>query len=88
MSYSHSKHRLKFIAFSEQERSFLRKIDLRYDVGAGLGYKIINNKKISFEISGVILPESNTYTVKDDDILSLRFSTRLKFVCDAKPFRI
>ena len=87
VSYAHSKHRLKFIAFSEQERSFLRKIDLRYDIGAGLGYKIINDKKIYFEISGVILPESNTYTVKSDDILSLRFSTRLKFICEAKPFR-
>jgi hypothetical protein len=82
ISYSYSLKNLRFISFSEQEKSFLRKINLRYDVGVGFGYKFFNSKKIFLEISEAILPEINSYIIKEYDVTSLRASTRIKFVYD------
>ena len=72
--------RLKIITFSEVERSFLRKIDIRYNLGVGAGYKFINTKTTYFDISEVILPEVVIYNSDKYNLTSLRYSTRVKFI--------
>ena len=79
MSYSHLWNKFKFIALSEQEQSFLRKINLRYNLGIGAGYKFLSSKQSYLEVSEVLLPENVIYQNSAFNITSLRYSTRVKF---------
>jgi len=96
---SHISHRFddkwKVMLFSEIEHSQLRKINLRYNLGIGPSYKLINskitnstsgiNKTIMLELSDVIMPDYYeslviANSIPKKDNLSLRTSLRLKFV--------
>ena len=88
MSYSHYWNKFKFIALSEQEQSFLRQINLRYNLGIGAGYKFLCSKELYLEVSEVILPENIIYRNPAFNITSLRYSTRVKFFYGRKPFTI
>ena len=88
LTYAHYWGKLKLLIFSEQEQSYLRKINIRYSVGAGLGYKFLDKKGVIFEISEVLLPEQVNYLDKSYDITSLRYSTRIKFVYCKHPFKL
>lgn len=88
ISYSYLVKSVKFIAYSEQENSFLRKINLRYSLGVGCGYKFFNSKKFVVELSEVVLPETKYFTDKIHDINNIRLSTRFKVLYDNKPLRI
>lgn len=88
ISYAYIHNRFKFIMLSEQEQSYLRKIKSRYNLGVGIGYKFIATKNMYFEISEVLLPEQINYTISNDDITSIRYSTRAKFIYNKKPICI
>ena len=87
ISYSHYWKKLKLLCFSEQEKSYLRKVDNRYSIGVGIGYKFIESKTTKFEISEVILPEQVNYINSAYNITSLRYSTRIKFIYTENRFK-
>lgn len=88
ISYAYLVNGFKFITYSEQEKSFLRKINLRYSLGVGCGYKFYNSKKFVLELSEVIMPESKFFVDKINDLNTIRLSTRFKILYDNKPLRI
>jgi len=97
---SHISHRFsqdwKIMLFSEIEHSQLRKENLRYNIGIGPSWKLINTHSISpktkeersvlFEISDVVMIDYYESmilynTLPQRDNLSLRTSLRIKFLC-------
>lgn len=79
----------KIIGFTEDERSYMRKIDLRSSVGLGLGRRLLKTKTLDIVLSEVILPEyywsgvntsSNNFTVRASSRLRLDYdNTVFKF---------
>ncbi len=70
----------KLMAFTEDEKSYLRKIRLRGSLGLGLGHSIIKARGFDVVISEVILPEyywSSESVSKNN--FTVRASTRFKF---------
>jgi hypothetical protein len=78
LSYSYIKYKLRYLIFSENESSFLRKINYRTTLGCGIGYKFVSNPATYFDISEALMPEYDRYT-NNVNITTLRYSTRIKF---------
>lgn len=89
LSYSHytKKPKLKFITFSENETSFLRKIWWRTTLGSGYSYKFYDKNNCLLEISEALMTEKIDY-VSLPDFYSVRSSTRVKFIYNKTPFSI
>ena len=68
--------RLYYLGFGSFERSNLRKIDRRWTVAAGAGYKILNRKRAYISLTNVLLNEYTDF-VELSDINIYRNSTRL-----------
>jgi len=69
----------KIVAFSENEKSYLRKIDLRSAAGFGAGHDLINKKGINLSISELILPEYYWSSLDPElNNFTVRGSTRIK----------
>lgn len=82
-------NRVRFIGFTENERSYMRSIDLRSSIGCGIGYSILTDSVFDILISEIILPEY--YWSREDDSYNnstLRASTRLKFEMDRGPIKV
>lgn len=78
----------KFLVFSEQEHSWLRKTLFRANLGAGIGYKFYHSKVCTVEGSEAILPDFYlSLTNVRRDYFSLRPSTRLKIRVEYYPVR-
>ena len=87
----------KFLSFSEIEHSLLRKTLFRGDIGIGIGYNVIKDKRVQFEITEVVLPDvyisSDTfggYSIikRPANNFTLRSSTRCKLVLNFPPFTL
>ncbi|WP_461053252.1 DUF481 domain-containing protein [Spirosoma arcticum] len=74
-TYRHEK-RLYYLAFGSFERSNLRKIDRRWTLAGGAGYKLLNRKRAYISLTNVLLHE-NTDFAERNDINIFRNSTRL-----------
>lgn len=74
-TFQHEK-RLYYLAFGSFERSNLRKIDRRWTLAGGAGYKLLNRKRAYISLTNVLLHE-NTDFVERSDINIFRNSTRL-----------
>lgn len=69
----------KFIGFTENQRSYMRKIDLRSSLGLGLGYIIFKDSLTDISISELLLPEYYWSSEnRDYNNSTVRASTRLK----------
>ena len=76
--------KLKMLLFSEIEHSQVRKIDIRANIGYGIGYRA-SGKNGEVSLSEVVLPDYyQSLQIKGSHIqrnnTSIRSSTRLKFV--------
>jgi len=70
----------KLTAFTEDENSFQRKINLRSSVGLGFGLTVIKTKKCTLNISELILPEYYSSSSNADmNNFTVRASTRFRF---------
>lgn len=77
----------KILGFNENERSYLRKIDLRISGGFGLGHSIIKNKNWDVNLSEVILPEYYWSGVNTEwNNFTVRASSRFKAEFNSKSF--
>lgn len=75
--------KVKLIGFSENERSYMRKIDLRSSAGLGVGVKLVKSKTLEIVLSEVILPEyywSSVNTTNNN--FTVRASSRLRLDYD------
>ena len=70
----------KMIAFTEDEKSFLRKMVLRASLGAGIGKQLIDTLGFNATLSEVILPEYYWSTMKSANNGVIRLSTRFKLI--------
>lgn len=78
----------KITAFTESERSYMRKIDLRGSLGVGVGYDLIKSKELNLTISEIILPEYYWSAVNNvNDNFTVRSSTRLKLEIQKNSFK-
>ena len=68
----------KLIVFTEDERSFLRKIVLRSSLGVGVGQHVFNKGGFTITLSEVILPAYYWSEAKFTNNMEIRSSTRLK----------
>lgn len=68
--------RLYYLAFGSFERSNLRRINRRWTLAGGAGYKLLNRKRAYISLTNVLLHE-NTDFVELNDIRLFRNSTRL-----------
>jgi len=70
----------KLMSFTEDEKSFQRKINLRSSVGLGFGLTVIKTKKCTLNISELVLPEYySSSSNMDMDNFTVRASTRIRF---------
>lgn len=74
-TYRHEK-RLYYLAFGSFERSNLRRINRRWTVAGGAGYKLVNRKRAYLSVTNVVLQEFTDF-VERSDINLFRNSTRL-----------
>lgn len=74
-TYRHQE-RLYYLAFGSFERSNLRRINRRWTVAGGAGYKLLNRKRAYISLTNVLLRE-NTDFAERADIRLFRNSTRL-----------
>lgn len=74
-TYRHEK-RLYYLAFGSFERSNLRRINRRWTVAGGAGYKLVNRKRAYLSITNVLLQEFTDFA-ELSDINIFRNSTRL-----------
>jgi len=78
-NYSYKLQNIKILGFGELENSLLKKIDLRYSIGSGIGFDIIRKKNISIVASEAIVGESYISQINiSKNLKSLRLSSRLK----------
>jgi hypothetical protein len=80
---------IRMLFFSEIEHSQIKKIQLRYNIGWGVGFKIIKSNNIDLGLSEVLLPDyyqsmnilniNSKNSVLQRNNESIRSSTRLKF---------
>ena len=69
----------KVIAFTENERSFQRSINLRSSVGLGIGIKLVKTDRVEVVVSEVMLPEYYWSSVNRIwNNLTVRASTRVR----------
>jgi hypothetical protein len=87
LTYSFSKLNNKFLIFTENEYSYLRKINWRGNLGVGYGFKFLNKNNNIFEVSEAILPERIIYKNKSE-LTSVRVSTRIKILLNKYPFSL
>ncbi len=85
-------HNVYLLAFGAFEQSNLRKITTRYNIGAGIGWKIIggNNKPkspVKLSLSNVLVHEVTDFVTKQDIIL-YRNSTRFKLIISLIPEKL
>ena len=69
----------KVMSFTENERSFQRRINLRSSIGLGLGVKLVKTDRVEIVVSEVILPEyywSSVNWIWNN--LTIRASTRVR----------
>jgi hypothetical protein len=79
---------VKFLVFSEQEHSWLRKTLFRANLGAGFSYKFVKTKVLLIEGSEAILPDFYLSLTNDRrDYFAVRPSTRLKIRVEYYPLR-
>jgi hypothetical protein len=79
----------KVLLFTEEERSFQRKINFRGSVGIGLGHSIIKNKSVNFNISEVILPEYYSSSSNSSmNNFTVRSSIRIRFDYTKQIFKL
>ena len=79
----------KIMAFSEDEKSYMRKIRLRGSLGLGVARDIVESKGWDLSISEVILPEyywSSSDQAKNN--FTLRLSTRIKLGYETSLFKV
>ena len=93
-TYSYTKTNKKILIFTENESSYLRKINWRGSIGLGYGYKFINKKDNLSEISEALMPEriNFNYSPKLDslnfiNLTSVRLSTKLKLILTKSNFK-
>ena len=78
-SYSYKYKKVKILGFGELENSYLKKIDLRSSLGAGIGFDIIRKENISIIVSEALVGESYLSDINiGKNMKSLRVSTRIK----------
>lgn len=82
----YSKHNVYTLIFGAYEQSNLRKIHTRYNVGVGIGWKILGGinspkSKVKLSFSNAIVHEASDFETKQD-INIYRNSTRVKFRYD------
>jgi hypothetical protein len=85
----YAKHNVYMLIFGAYEQSNLRKITSRYNVGVGIGWKILGGKtspksKVKLSISNAIVREVTDFETKQDKDV-YRNSTRLKIRYDIIP---
>ena len=73
----------KLIGFSEIESSLVQKLNFRYNIGVGPGFKHYKNGN-EISISEVVLLESLNSNKSIDDYSLIRLSTRLKIIVKTK----
>jgi len=74
----------KLIGFSEVESSLVQKLNFRYNIGVGPGFKYYKNGN-EISISEVFLLESLNSNIESiDDYSLIRLSTRLKIIVKTK----
>jgi hypothetical protein len=69
-------NRVYYLAFGSFERSNLRQIDRRWTVAGGVGYKLIDRKRVYISITNVLVQEFTDF-VELNDINIIRNSARL-----------
>lgn len=82
----YSNHNVYMLFFGAYEQSNLRKISTRYNVGAGIGWKILGGLKsakssVKLSISNAFVHESTNFEIKEDSKI-YRNSTRIKLRFD------
>jgi putative salt-induced outer membrane protein YdiY len=82
----YAKHNVYMLIFGAYEQSNLRKIATRYNLGVGIGWKILGGinspkSKVKLSISNAIVHEVTDFESKEDKNI-YRNSTRLKFRYD------
>lgn len=83
----HTKWKLGVI--SEVEHSFLKKIDIRFNVGLGPSFKLVKNKEFELSFSEYILTEGVKVTdMSIHNYVSVRTSSRIKAVYVHKSFSV
>lgn len=89
LNYEKTKNRFKFYVYTEFEKSFLRKIQLRGAFGTGVSYKILENESVEFDFSQLILPEIflSSFNNRRDN-RAIRLSSRLRYSRRWSRFRI
>ena len=88
----YAKHNVYMLIFGAYEQSNLRKITSRYNVGVGIGWKILGGKtspksKVKVSISNAIVREVTDFETKQDKNV-YRNSTRIKFRYDIIPDKL
>lgn len=76
-------------SISEVEHSFLKKIDVRFNVGVGPSIKLVKNKEFELSVSEYVLAEGLKMTNKPmNNYFALRTSSRIKAVYTHKLFSV
>jgi len=75
----------KIVLFNENENSFLRKTIYRGNIGFGGAYKISLKGGFEIDLSQAVLPEFYFSENRSDDKVTLRSSSRVKFVWSKGP---
>lgn len=88
----YAKHNVYMLIFGAYEQSNLRKITARYNMGIGIGWKILGGKnspksKVKLSISNAIVREVTDFETKQDKDV-YRNSTRIKIRYDIMPDKL
>ena len=79
----------KLGAISEVEHSFLKKIDIRFNAGAGPSFKLVKSKEFELSFSEYILAEGIKVTnMSMNNHVSVRTSSRIKAIYTHKSFTV
>jgi hypothetical protein len=79
----------KLGAISEVEHSFLKKIDIRFNAGAGPSFKLIKNREFELSFSEYVLVEGVKVTdMNMNNYVSVRTSSRIKAMYIRKSFSV
>ena len=86
----HFTRRLKFLAFAEQEHSWLRRTLFRCNAGAGVSLVLYEGRGVLLEASEAALPDLylSLLTMRARDNFTVRPSTRVKLRYEHAPVRI
>ena len=79
----------KVLAFTDDERSYMRGIDLRSSLGVGVGHYLIKSDKLDISLTEVALPEYYWSDVSSNyNNFTVRASTRLKVDYEKAPLKL